>query len=195
MRLNYVVSAAVAALTLSCAGLAHAVTIDFSFTNTIGNISGTVTGQIDGLIDNSTSAATAVWIDSYPDALPGGANASYPTPFDVFDWANLVVVENSFTLSNGVLVDGALHVGNTVNIDQLYLNSQCCTDDPVRTSFLDIGTNDTLYVWTQAPLNAPGGLQTGNDLGGVPEPAAWALMILGFGAAGSLLRRRRLLTA
>jgi hypothetical protein len=28
--------------------------------------------------------------------------------------------------------------------------------------------------------------------GGVPEPAAWALMILGFGATGAALRRRRL---
>jgi hypothetical protein len=27
---------------------------------------------------------------------------------------------------------------------------------------------------------------------GVPEPAAWTLMILGFGAAGAMLRRRRL---
>jgi hypothetical protein len=26
---------------------------------------------------------------------------------------------------------------------------------------------------------------------GVPEPAAWGLMILGFGAAGATLRRRR----
>ena len=25
-----------------------------------------------------------------------------------------------------------------------------------------------------------------------PEPAAWALMVLGFGAAGTLIRRRRL---
>jgi len=25
----------------------------------------------------------------------------------------------------------------------------------------------------------------------VPEPATWAMMILGFGAAGSVLRRRR----
>ena len=30
---------------------------------------------------------------------------------------------------------------------------------------------------------------------GVPEPGAWALMILGFGAAGAMVRRRRALTA
>ncbi|WP_337189349.1 PEPxxWA-CTERM sorting domain-containing protein [Phenylobacterium sp.] len=32
---------------------------------------------------------------------------------------------------------------------------------------------------------------TGPDVGAVPEPGAWAMMILGFGAAGSVLRRRR----
>ncbi|HXA38478.1 MAG TPA: PEPxxWA-CTERM sorting domain-containing protein [Phenylobacterium sp.] len=31
--------------------------------------------------------------------------------------------------------------------------------------------------------------------GGVPEPAAWALMIVGFGAAGAMLRRRRPIAA
>ncbi|THD57483.1 PEPxxWA-CTERM sorting domain-containing protein [Phenylobacterium sp.] len=31
--------------------------------------------------------------------------------------------------------------------------------------------------------------------GGVPEPASWALMIMGFGGAGALLRRRRLVAA
>lgn len=31
----------------------------------------------------------------------------------------------------------------------------------------------------------------GDFLGGVPEPATWALMILGFGAVGAQLRRRR----
>ncbi|PZQ55997.1 MAG: hypothetical protein DI570_21400 [Phenylobacterium zucineum] len=37
---------------------------------------------------------------------------------------------------------------------------------------------------------------TGPDrTGAVPEPSAWAMMILGFGAAGTLLRRRRSLLA
>ena len=30
---------------------------------------------------------------------------------------------------------------------------------------------------------------------GIPEPATWAMMIMGFGAAGSMIRRRRSLTA
>jgi hypothetical protein len=33
------------------------------------------------------------------------------------------------------------------------------------------------------------------DTGGVPEPATWALMIVGFGAAGAALRRRRAVAA
>ena len=35
----------------------------------------------------------------------------------------------------------------------------------------------------------------GRTIGGVPEPASWALMISGFGLAGAVLRRRRLQAA
>lgn len=38
-------------------------------------------------------------------------------------------------------------------------------------------------------------LTQGSTPGGVPEPATWSMMILGFGAAGSLLRRRRSVVA
>ena len=31
--------------------------------------------------------------------------------------------------------------------------------------------------------------------GAIPEPTTWALMIFGFGAAGAMLRRRRLVAA
>lgn len=34
-------------------------------------------------------------------------------------------------------------------------------------------------------------LATGGRAGGIPEPGAWALMILGFGGVGGMLRRRR----
>jgi hypothetical protein len=34
-------------------------------------------------------------------------------------------------------------------------------------------------------------LSVGSAVGGVPEPAAWLMMILGFGLAGGLLRARR----
>lgn len=38
--------------------------------------------------------------------------------------------------------------------------------------------------------DAPAAASGGGTTGGVPEPSAWALMILGFGGAGAMLRRR-----
>jgi len=85
-------------------------------------------------------------------------------------------------------------------------------------TFAALGGNDQLGVWQRFSYsgNTGAGLHSisltnnnlepsGNDfalddlslqtrdagVGGVPEPASWALMILGFGAAGSSLRRRR----
>jgi hypothetical protein len=48
---------------------------------------------------------------------------------------------------------------------------------------------DPTFVWTfVSEVSFFGGS------GGVPEPHAWALMILGFGAAGAMVRRKRRLT-
>ena len=49
----------------------------------------------------------------------------------------------------------------------------------------------TAHFTTPSLCNVDHPQACGNPNGGVPEPASWALMILGFGAAGAALRRRR----
>jgi hypothetical protein len=52
-----------------------------------------------------------------------------------------------------------------------------------------IGSNLNMYVWNGS--GGDGGNVVFNAAGAVPEPATWAMMIFGFGLAGSLIRRRR----
>ena len=51
--------------------------------------------------------------------------------------------------------------------------------------------NDSFDIVRGGPLVRPS-IPTQNPIAPVPEPGAWAMMILGFGAAGAMLRRRRL---
>jgi hypothetical protein len=82
----------------------RAVTVDFSFSNTISTqpgfvaVPGTVTGEIEGLTDNATSAASAVIVESFPSVFSN----FFSLPLDVFGHA-ANIAENSFTLSNGVV--------------------------------------------------------------------------------------------
>lgn len=182
---------AVAAVAISAATRSNALTFYFSFTNTVGNVDGTVKGEIGGLTDNSTGPASAIIIDSYPAGLAGPSGlGSYPTPFDVLSaWSGGTVVENSFTVSGGYIMQALFSItGANGDNDQLFLNSACaCFYGTGHTNYLDIGSNDQLNVWNVGRLYAADGLVIE---GGIPEPAAWALMTLGFGLAGSALRRR-----
>ena len=89
----------------------HPLIFDFSFTNDLGTAPGTVTGEIVGLSDNATSAATALYIDSFPTSpfyvfgtgpftlqLPGD------TPFNVLSPLDQIL-DNSFTVSNGEIIN------------------------------------------------------------------------------------------
>ncbi len=49
----------------------------------------------------------------------------------------------------------------------------------------------TLSVTMKNPKNSSFGYSSQLDFAAVPEPAAWGLMIAGFGMAGGALRRRR----
>ena len=65
-------------------------------------------------------------------------------------------------------------------------------------AFTDLGDkNDTFYTIIESKPSYDGNqsFAIGWPIAGVPEPATWGLMLVGFGGLGSLLRRRRTLSA
>lgn len=192
--MTHVRSVAILAATaaLATAGAASADNFYFSFTNDVGNVSGTVTGEIFGLVNNSTGPATKVEILSYPSGVLGPSPspaevAFYATPIDALTWATQF--ENSFTETAGVVTFADFHADNSTpysTLDRLYLNGQNCSSGPTC-SFLSLGTNDGYFVW-----HGDAGT-TFTPATGVPEPAGWALMLVGIGLAGAALRSRNAL--
>lgn len=86
------------------------------------------------------------------------------------DWqgdpANSVALAPGFTLDN-------FYFANS--------NPAAFTPSGEFTSFSSVGSsNRYAFALTSEP-----------PMGGVPEPGTWALMVLGFGSAGAMLRRRR----
>ena len=179
-----IIKTAFLAATLAASVTAMAASHTFAFTNTKGNVAGTVTGHIDGLLDNQTSSATAIYIDSYPAGLT--LFGSYGAPFNAMAWSG-TYGENSFTVAGGLVTGGSfsLFSANGVN-DQLYINSHCCSE--LGTNFLNIGNNDTLYVWNEFGIGSNG--VTFDIPGAVPEPASGAMLLGGLGLLAFLARRR-----
>lgn len=183
-RLLLGIAATAFAALLAC-GTAKADTYDFSFSNTsLGNVAGTVTGQIVGLCFNGTCSAAAVYVDSYPAGLV--ESGSYPTPINVMSWTGGTIGENSFTVVDGVITGGGFDIYQANGIDdQLYINSNCCGSS---TSFFDIGSNDSLYVWNDNGIG-PDGVTFTLVSSTTPEPSSLLLLGTGLLGLGPFIRR------
>lgn len=81
------------------------------------------------------------------------------------------------TLGNLTAADGVNFFG------QLFLENYTLNSIGTRTSYAH-----GVASLTPTSLTVTG---VGDPIAGVPEPASWALMILGFGFAGTMLRRRQ----
>jgi len=123
-----------------------------------------------------------------------------------------------FTLSlNGMaILSGTWDLGGgSPGADLVYFEPQGATTDVVSNSYaqgghtdvfvplaLSAGVNTLTFAYDSPPWNGPEGIASegwglenvsvqGLGGGAIPEPSAWALMILGFGAIGATLRNRR----
>ena len=190
-------SAAVLAAGILLAAQAHATTVfsdnfndndvsDWSFSTNHGTSAGIDVGGILG---------------PYIDAPPGGIDLIARASHDVS-----LAQAGDYTLDLDAF---AIHCqGCTVSFDVLFDGSlllRQATDGAWTHETLNLGAlaaGDHVLQLGMHTTNASSGhfqaqfdnvVIDGENLSGpaVPEPAAWALMIVGFGGAGAMLRRRR----
>ncbi len=196
MRFRNLALASAALLAIS--SQAQALTFDFSFSNEIGLNAGTVYGRIYGL-GEGWSSASQVLITSLPESFEGVPD----TPFTIESYAQQsfdgVIYYNTFHVTGGQIDFAYYQIQGgffdiLVPFDGYYYNQLASLSGPfgaegstVISSITNARPSTNGSVFRAVADDAP----FGPFHQPVPEPATWALMLMGFGALGAALRRRR----
>ncbi|MHA6723182.1 PEPxxWA-CTERM sorting domain-containing protein [Sphingomonas sp. RS2018] len=165
---------------------AAAVTVNFSFNGTYGTAPGIVNGK---LIFNTTGtnvAASEIYIVSAPSGTidTGSLNKNLLTNA-------ISVTNNAFTVSNAGIVTAA----------NLGFSTQTTFGTYIDLNNANNGNASQLYNYNTGryalSLDGFAGLTftpVAAVTTAVPEPATWAMMMLGFGGIGFAMRRRSTVT-
>jgi hypothetical protein len=163
-RLTAITLALAANLALASPAAATIETQDYTFTVTAPGPIPSHSGSFTLTYDTIANSYTLQSID-------------YSIGSTIFDTANTAVESFVFGFSLYGTVNGP---GLQVNADDFFL-----TNDPVEFGYTTQGDFSPHTIFFDA--NA---IQI-TRLSGVPEPAAWAFMLLGFGGVGLMLRSRQ----
>ena len=154
------------------------------------------------LLAGSTAASAAQFVFWGPVNSDGSFTGNFgdtgittPTFNDIFDFA-LPTGVSSFTV-NSTFTDNP---NNDIDFTNVTFNGQAF-------SVISVGQNEfralngyhvtsggpqhLVVTGTSGGNGSYGGVISFSTLTAVPEPAAWALMIMGFGGVGGMLRARR----
>jgi PEP-CTERM motif len=186
-------------IALSGAATAHAATITYTFT-------GFATGNLDGAAFNDAAFKVTEVGDTENIVPPGGPNGEFSVPidstsftvgtssgsFDGPDFTNAVVLNPSPGFPAIVFSQGSPAGG----VAEGLINSAFETYNLAGSFPLTSGTPSFI---TQVYQTSAGGLLEFDSAssvsfqatGGVPEPATWAMMLVGFGGLGAAMRGRR----
>ena len=204
-RLASIGGGILAAVVLSWASVAAAA--DFTFDGGPGNVGNGSAPPFDlGTLAAGTSTFDTTLEEYIP--FPGGSNHGFSNLY-TFSLASESTV--TVTADPGALTEMALLQINYSRFSNPLWNN-CCflgasnndnnnpdLTQPISLSMdLAAGDYEFAVIGIIPPINAPplyteaysGEVQV-SPLGGVPEPGAWALMLVGVGAVGASLRARR----
>jgi hypothetical protein len=210
-RRNHLAATAALALSLACAGgMAHAASLLANGDFETGGLSGwTVTTSQDG---NVFAATAAIY---NPCCGTSGSEPAYSgNHFAAYDSGNVTgsatlsqtfnsVLGGLYTLTfdlgafgGGTNVVDVTAQGVTQSFGVSANNNADTTFHPQSISFTGLGGVQTIAFTVATVADNTDALLDNAVLSGpsgVPEPAAWALMIVGLGGTGAMLRRRRTL--
>jgi hypothetical protein len=161
-------AAAIGVASVLAAAPAQATDFTFSFVSDMFN-TGTVTGVLEGLPDGSSVEPADIVITSAPVT-----GLSYPFEMSPTSFT----YSGDFTVSAGVVTGADFTAGSSVTGDVLFgLNASFGNGFGVVGTF-NAASNDNGFAGATYAASTP-------------EPATWALVLLGFGGMGAALRSRR----
>lgn len=210
--IKYLLVAAVAAASLG-GGLAQAATIS-SLYNTGVDAAGTPAAnnasEIHYTLDGGWNARVANQSNGYPNNVWIGddASSSWIGPkgdsqldggYQVYDYRTTFSLAGLDPTTASIIGRWAVDdVGLDILINGVSIHPQVApwnswTAFAVNSGF-HAGVNSLDFIMENTNSWGPTGIRvemTGTASAGVPEPATWAMMLVGFGGLGALLRRRR----
>nr|WP_235535155.1 PEPxxWA-CTERM sorting domain-containing protein [Sphingomonas sp. Leaf339] len=158
-----------------------AVTVNFSFDGASGS-TGLVTGKLLFNTTGTNVAASEVYILSAPTGVLNTTSANQ----NLFQYGNTASV-NSFTVSESGIVTAAKFNINASNVFRTWLDISNSNNKNANQVFN--------FVNSQKSLNVDGFLgitfTPESAVTAVPEPATWAMMLVGFAMVGGAARYRR----